>query len=182
MISRNSAYGRPKRTRCLQIARIGGQIVAAALLGLSGCTYTGPATGPGSVTISTPGIIPERTQTGISTPPVKAAPRDGSYVGIARVLDDPGGACFSLTQQHNSLPTGSIFGFGADGTIRVTNFDVAHGQVSFGPFTGPINPDGGVNMQAGAHYVFGRFIGSDFVGQFWQPQPGCTFHLFVYPR
>ncbi len=163
----------------------------AACLGIlvAGCTYTGAATGPGIATFQTPGIIPPAFV--VVGPPIvgapaasaeKPAPHDGAYAGIAHVLDDPGGACSSLTGETSSVPPSNFFSFqGPDGGIRVSNFVVRGDSVSLGRFSGTIRPDGGLTMQAGSYYVLGRFIGPEFVGRFWQPRPGCTYTMVLQP-
>jgi len=154
------------------------------------CSYTGSATGPGVVTFATPGVIPPIVVIAPSgaraaaAPSAAPAPRQGAYAGSGQVLDDPGGACgeFVSETRHGDLPPANVFTpGGASGAVRVDNFVVNGDSVSMGPFQGGIRPDGSVMLQSGQAYLLGRFVGSDFVGRYWRPQPGCTYSMVLRP-
>jgi hypothetical protein len=94
----------------------------------------------------------------ISPPPM---PVNGPYAGYGYNIVDPGGMCA--------------------GKIRIYNFFVNGSQVTFGAFRGSIASDGRVQMQAGAAYVNGEFVGRHFEGRFWQPGPACTYTMSLEP-
>jgi hypothetical protein len=132
----------------------------------SGCTYTVDpgGNGPGTLVLEPPGGGPAvapapglaQGQTGSSARPVS-----GPYRGEAEALNDPGGFCTTR--------------------MPVTNWIVTGSQVSFGSFSGTIDPNGALMMQAGPSYVQGQFTGSHFAGRFSRPQPSCTYRLTLDP-
>jgi hypothetical protein len=158
----------PKGVGCGVSCGIFDRILCAIGLGLllAGCTYSGP-TNP-SVTNTVPGQLPAvGPPPGIApAPPGMAAapspsPQNGHYAGTGIVMSNQGDVC---SQQ-----------------IRVTNFIVDNGHVSFGAYHGTIQADGSLHMQAGPTYVYGQFMGSHFDGRFWRPPPGCTYDLSLDP-
>jgi len=142
-------------------------ILPLAAASLAGCQYTGQATGPGTVTVSTPFFIPPAPPgvPGLPPPAVGSgqAPRppDGEYAGIAKVLNNGGGNCSD--------------------TVRIKYWIVKNGQVRFQGFSGTIARDGGLKMQYGRAYIIGTYRGAHFEGRYWQPQPGCTYVISVGP-
>jgi hypothetical protein len=167
--------------------RLRRSLPAAALLSLlaGGCTYTGPATGPGTLTISTHGTIPPAPPPAPGSPTPEReppAPRDGAYAGVATPQNNPGGMCRTLTQKHDSLPSGNTFAMNqSSGAIAVRHFVVRGDRVTFGGFRGAIRPEGSLTMRAGEARVVGAFSGETFHGRLWRPQPSCTFALTLQP-
>jgi hypothetical protein len=156
--------------------RCGAMLLATVL---AGCAYRAPVVngvvGPGTVVISTPGIIPPSTVPGLAGPPFDplaepplpppgaafTLPKSGVYAGSGAWLTDPGGNCQSA--------------------ISIGNWIVAGTSVTFGGFRGTIQPDGSLEMQRGPVYIIGRFEGSHFNGRIWAPQPSCTYMIAVDP-
>lgn len=151
-----------------------------AALVLTGCQGTGITTGPGSIPDSwtfrtgTPAPVPPASAAlgppgdllgsaggAIATPAAAAGPPpQGRYVGEATVSANP------LDLTCDSAP--------------INDFEVRGNSVSLGGFRGHINSDGSVEMQAGPRYLFGRFIGSQFVGTI-NNSPGCSYRLSLHP-
>jgi hypothetical protein len=142
-------------------------LLPLAAICLGGCQYTGPATGPGTVTISTPFFIPPAPPgvPGLPPPGVGSAPTprppDGEYAGVAKTLTNFGGNCRN--------------------TVRITYWLVKDGEVSYRGYSGTIARDGGLKMQLGNSYIIGTYRGSHFEGRYWRPLPGCTYVLSVDP-
>ncbi len=136
---------------------------------LAGCQYTGSPSGQGSTTstLLNPFAIPPPPPgvTGLPPPGVGSAPTprptNGQYAGVANALNNPGAAC--------------------DHSVRITDWAVRDGQVSWAGFHGTVARDGGLRMQFGDAYVIGTYTGSHFSGRFWRPQPNCTYVLSVDP-
>ncbi|HWA79728.1 MAG TPA: hypothetical protein VG848_05385 [Acetobacteraceae bacterium] len=140
---------------------LGGGAAAAFALLLAGCAYNGPTAaqpGPAPPIPAETGAEPLPPGTAASVAP---APRNGEYVGTGVNVTNPGAVCALR--------------------IRVYNFFVNGNRVKFGAYSGVIQPDGSLHMQAGPTYIYGQFIGSHFDGRFWRVQPACTYDLSLDP-
>jgi hypothetical protein len=94
--------------------------------------------------------------------PPRSAPGpgwDGAYAGEGLLTSDPGGQISC----PNRMP--------------VYGMTVTAGRVRFGDFRGTIKPDGTAQMPFGRSYVSGRFAGGRFMGNLYQPFPGCRYDL-----
>lgn len=157
-------------------------IVAAMACVAVGCTVKVDPGGPNAPVLRTdrPGALPTggfaaAPQSNTVPPPPGLAqpsnggagaassgrPASGPYRGIALSLNDPGGSC--------------------PGRFDVTDWIVSGDQVTFGSFSGVIQPDGSLKMQAGPTFVYGTYVGSHFTGRVWRPQPSCTYSLALDP-
>lgn len=127
------------------------------------CSYTfEPGSGaPGTLAVNTPGTLRPLPPSDVVAPASPARPVSGRWRGQAVALNDPGGRCTMTT--------------------RVSNWTVDGDRVRFGKFRGRIQPDGSLRMQAGPRIVEGRFIGSEFTGQYWSPQPSCIYAITLNP-
>jgi hypothetical protein len=119
-----------------------------------------PSPPPAADAIPPPGNL-EPPNLGAPGPsPVAPAPGwDGAYAGEGLLTFDPGGQI----NCPNRMP--------------VYGMNVADGRVHFGDFRGTIRPDGTVRMPFGQSYVSGRFADGRFMGNLYQPFPGCRYDL-----
>jgi len=129
-------------------------------LAAAGCQQVPVSPRPAADAVPPPGSL---------EPPVLNAPRpqtptqvpgwDGSYAGEGLLTSDPGGQI----DCPNRMP--------------VYGMNVADGRVHFGDFRGTIRPDGTVRMPFGQSSVSGRFADGRFMGNLYQPFPGCRYEL-----
>ena len=145
-----------------------------------GCQGTGITTGPGSVpdswTFRTGAPASESPGSDALGPPAAllgasgaggaaavpaGSPQQGRYVGVANVTSNPLDLECASTQPIN-------------------DFEVHGNSVSMGGFQGRIGPDGSLTLQAGPRYIFGRFVGSQFVGTL-NNSPGCSYSFSLHP-
>jgi hypothetical protein len=150
----------------------------APLLGLLGaCTMQMAGNRPETLTVDMPGSFPETYQLdrGQKQGPETLAPPENLAVGEAAGGLPPSGAWAGIGHA-TSDPMG-----GCDDTIRVTGFNVNGNQVNFGPFSGTIQPNGGLRMQQGPRYVIGKFKGPRFEGQFWRAGLACNYAVVLQP-
>jgi hypothetical protein len=136
---------------------------------MAGCQQA-PGTSPLSPrpvadAVPPPGNL-EPPNLGAQGPPMAAPPRsaprpgwDGAYAGEGLLTSDPGG---QITCPDR---------------MPVHGMNVAGGRVRFGDFRGTIRPDGTVRMPFGRSYVSGRFADGRFMGNLYQPFPGCRYDL-----
>ncbi|HST74626.1 MAG TPA: hypothetical protein VLJ20_04575 [Acetobacteraceae bacterium] len=127
-------------------------------LAMVGCQQMPVSPPPAADAIPPPGNL---------EPPNMAAPPrpalrpgwDGAYAGEGLLTFDPGGQI--------SCPS----------RMPVHGMTVAGGHVRFGDFRGTVGPDGTVRMPFGQSYVSGRFADGRFMGNLFQPFPGCRYDL-----
>jgi hypothetical protein len=138
-------------------------LVLLALLSLAaaGCSYKTTGNEPGTLTVNNPlrlpaSPAPARPAEGAAAA-LPALPRSGTYAGFAFATANPGGLCSTR--------------------LRIDRFFVNGDRVVFGAFRGTIQPDGNLRMQVGPSYVFGRFQGDRFEGQFRRAGPNCPFRI-----
>lgn len=120
-------------------------------------TWTFP-TGPGSPDPFAAGVPPSQLGEAQATEP-PAADLSGRYSGRATVVFNPG--------QRSDCTDLAI-----NRTMIVTDR-----RVRFLQFTGTIQPDGQVVMQAGDKWISGRFIGRTFQGELLRRFPACSWNL-----
>ncbi len=135
-------------------------LVAVGLAG-AGCTYTTDGRTPGTLAVQPLGSLPS-----LPPPPARSAtaepvglPPSGTYEGVARAVNNPGGGCTTL--------------------FNIRRFVVSGDRVRYLAFRGRIQPDMHLQMQAGHNFIHGDFDGGRFVGRFWRRQPSCTYHLVL---
>jgi hypothetical protein len=141
---------------------LGSAIVAASLVCavmVAGCTYTTDSTGPGALAVQPLGTVPAVPR---PAPPPSAdvppgPPPSGMFSGIAHLTNRPATGCRR--------------------EIDIDQFIVSGNRVRYMGFRGTIRPDLSVRLQSGQSYITGHFVDDRFVGQFWRPQPSCTYHL-----
>jgi hypothetical protein len=129
-------------------------------LAVAGCQQAPVSPRPAADAVPPPGNLEPPNLSAPSPPPPAQAPGwDGSYTGEGLLTSDPGGQI--------SCPS----------RMPVYGMKVADGRVHFGDFRGTIRPDGSVQMPFGRSYVSGRFADGRFMGNLYQPFPGCRYDL-----
>jgi hypothetical protein len=143
--------------------------VAATLAVILPLAAAGCQQAPGTSLLSPPPAADAIPPPGNLDPPSIGTPRpspgapapgwDGAYAGEGLLTFDPGGQISC----PNRMP--------------VYGMNVADGRVHFGDFRGTIRPDGTVRISFGRSYVSGRFADGRFMGNLYQPFPGCRYDL-----
>jgi hypothetical protein len=153
----------PVMTSATPRIRISGAVrlcLFAVPLLMTACTYTETGGAPGRLTIDDPFALPGQPAlqaVGDANVPASAFPQSGTYAGLATATGDPGGLCSS--------------------PLRIDRFFVEGDRVVFGAFRGRIQADGALKMQVGPSYIFGRFQGNRFDGQFYRAGPTCPYRI-----
>jgi hypothetical protein len=129
-------------------------------LAATGCQQVPVSPRPAADAVPPPGNLEPPNPGAAGPPPVAQAPGwDGAYAGEGLLTSDPGGQI----NCPNRMP--------------VHGMTVENGRVRFGDFRGTIQPDGTVRMPFGQSSVSGRFADGRFMGNLYQPFPGCRYDL-----
>ncbi|MBN8905045.1 MAG: hypothetical protein J0H14_12510 [Alphaproteobacteria bacterium] len=130
-------------------------------LAAAGCQQVAVSPRPAADALPPPGNLEPPPNLGAPPPTTHAqAPGwDGAYAGEGLLTFDPGGQITC----PNRMP--------------VYGMNVADGRVHFGDYRGTIRPDGTVQMPFGQSSISGRFADGRFIGNLYQPFPGCRYEL-----